>query len=250
MSLPVALQLFTVRELMKRDFAGTLKSVAEIGYDGVELAGLGGHSPSEVKKMVADLGMTLCGMHDGEVLTDPASAIEVAGGLGVKMVTCPFLSDEYRHTDGYRKAAEMLNVAGAKCNAAGLQLCYHNHAFEFEPLDDGGRGYDIFIHHCDSKLVQFEVDLGWVQVGGDDPLEFCRKLAGRVPLLHVKDMAKTDPVLMAEVGTGVVEFGPIIAEAPEWGSQWLIIEQDRDWVDGDPLKSITVSFENLRRLMA
>ncbi len=249
MALPIGLQLFTVRDLMNNDFAGTLKAIADLGYAGVELAGLGGNSPSDVRKMVDDFGMKICGMHDGSVFDDAGPAIEIAQALGIDHITQPFLADEYRNVEGYKKVAEMLNVSGAKVAAAGMQLCYHNHAFEFDKLEDGSTGFQIFINDCDAKLVKFEVDLGWVKVGGDDPLEFCRALNGRVPLLHVKDMAELDPVVMAEVGTGQVDFPPIIAEAAQWGSQWLIIEQDRDWIDGDPLKSITTSLANLKQII-
>lgn len=249
MALPIAVQMYTLRDLTRTDLPGNLKAVAELGYQGVELAGLCGHSPSEVAAMAADLGLTICGNHDGSVLADPSPAIDVAKGLGVELVVCPYLGDEYRTPEGYKQAAEMLNVSGAKLSAAGLQLCYHNHAFEFEKLADGSRGFDVFIARCDTKLVKFEVDLGWVHVGGDDPAAFCEALSGRVPLLHVKDMAKSDPVVMAEVGTGAVDFAPVLAKAAEWGAQWLIVEQDRDWVDDDPMKSVTVSLANLKKMM-
>lgn len=253
MTKPVALQLYTVREAMKDDFAGTLKQVAQIGYAGVEWAGLHGHSPADVRKMIDDLGLKSAGTHAGlAALENPQAVIDEAGILGHDAVGIPFWPAQKRNAAGYHELAEGLNVAGAKLAEAGLTVFYHNHDFEFAPMDDGTRGYDILLNHTDPNLVRFEVDMGWVWVGneGADPATIIEPFADRVVLLHIKDF-KNPPGAkqMAEVGTGDINYGPTVKAAAGMPVQWFVIEQDRDWIDNDSVKSAKISFEGFGRLL-
>ncbi len=252
MALPIALQCYTVRDRMNQDIQAAIERIAEIGYDAVELAGFGGKSPGEVARMVEDQNLRIVSHHQAlDGLTDDKidQAIETTKALGLDILTCPYLPDEHRGVEGYKKTAEMFNRIGEKLGEAGIQFTYHNHAFEFERLEDGSHGFDTLINQTDPKLVQFEIDLGWVFIGGEEPLAFAEALAGRAPLLHVKDVAQTDPVVFAEVGTGKVDYTPIVANAEKLGARALIIEQDRDWIDDDPMKSVSISYENLRNLV-
>lgn len=252
MALPIALQCYTVRDRMNQDIQATIQRIAEIGYDAVELAGFGGKSPAEVRKMVEDQNLRIVSHHQGlDGLADDKinQTIETTKALGLDILTCPFLPNEMRGVEGYKKTADLFNRIGHQLSEAGIQFTYHNHAFEFERQDDGSRGCDTLINQTDPKLVQFEIDLGWVFIGGEQPLAFAEALAGRAPLLHVKDVAQTDPVAFAEVGTGLMDYTPIVADAEKLGARALIVEQDNNWIDDDPIKSVSISYENLRNIV-
>ena len=146
--------------------------------------------------------------------------------LGNSRVVVPYLAEDRRQgADGYKKTAETLNGLGETLRTQGLTLCYHNHAFEFEPLEGGAFGLDVLLDNTDPMLVKAEVDTYWALVGGQDPVAFIQKHKGRVPLLHLKDRDTTDGSF-AEVGTGDLPLDALIAAAPEVGVEWLIVEQD------------------------
>lgn len=253
MSKPVALQLYTVREAMKQDFFGTLKKVAQIGYKGVEWAGLFGRTPQEARSIIDDLGLKSVGTHAGlDALSNPQKVIDEAGILGHDLVGVPYWPEPKRNAQGYAELAAGLNASGAKLNAAGMSVFYHNHDFEFQPLPGGDRGFDILLRQTDPKLVNFEVDMGWVWVGtrGQDPAEAIEPFADRVVLLHIKDFqAPPESKKMAEVGTGKIDYRPTVEAAGRWPVRWFIIEQDRDWIDGDSIKSVAMSFEGFGKML-
>ena len=159
--------------------------------------------------------------------------------------------------DQYKQMAEKCNAAGEKCKAAGIQLCYHNHAFEYEPLDDsaGKTGYDVFIDEFDSQLCKFELDVFWAAIGGWDPMETMRKLKGRISQLHLKDLAANTPTIydegkvpteaFQEVGNGTIDFDRVLKLAATIGVEQCHVEQDQS---PDPIKSIGESYEYLKAL--
>lgn len=253
MAPPISLQLYTVRDLLNQDIAATLNQVAEIGFAGVEWAGLGGKTPAEARKIIDDLGLVSSGAHVGlEGLKDPSEAIDTAKTLGYDVMAIPYLGEEYRTIEGYTSVAKQLNEAAPKFADAGIRLGYHNHDFEFEKLADGRTGYDILINETDKELVCFEVDMGWVYVGlgGEQPEGFAAKLAGRVPLVHIKDFkAPASDKMMTELGTGAIDYQPTVDAAESWGVKWLIIEQDHSWVNDDPIESIRVSYAKLKSMV-
>ncbi len=251
MALPIAIQLYTVRDALQQGFADTLRRLAAIGYEGVEWAGDHGDNLEQTAQLLNDLGLRSAGAHVALEALDDAGlpqAIDTAHTLGHGVVTAPYLSPERRTRDGYLAAASRMNAIGAQLKAAGLQLAYHNHDFEFEPLDDGSRGIDLLIAHADAELVHFELDLGWVYVGGESPTGFASQLGGRLPLVHVKDFRAPAADAMTEVGAGVIDYGPVCEQAASWGTRWLIVELDDGWVGGDPLRSAAISYENLRAI--
>jgi sugar phosphate isomerase/epimerase len=150
--------------------------------------------------------------------------------------------------------AEKLNKTGEKCRAAGLTFCYHNHAFEFEPMD-GSTRFQVLVDTLDKNLVSFEIDCFWVSVAGHDPVEILKKLSGRVKLLHLKDKAQGTPVLYQEnvpattykeVGHGILDWPPILREAEKAGVQHYFVEQDQ--TPGDPVESLRQSFDYISKL--
>jgi sugar phosphate isomerase/epimerase len=244
--LPLALQMYTVRDDAARDFAGTMRKVAEIGYAGVELAGRGDLSVRALRDVLNDTGLRVCGSHIGLDLLENNLAQVVAENLelGNSHIVVPHLGEDRRQgSAGYKKTAAQLNEIGETLRTSGLTLAYHNHAFEFEVQDDGRIGEDILLEETDPMLVQAEVDTYWVLVGGQDPVAFVQKHAGRIPLLHLKDRDTTDGSF-AELGTGDLPLDALVAAAHESGVEWLIVEQDV--CKRPPLEAVTLSYNNMK----
>ncbi len=247
-NVPVALQLYTVREESAHDFVGTLDKVAAIGYTAVELAGYGPLSPQEFRAKLDALGMTIAGSHIAltRMENELPAVIEECRILGCPTLVCPFLPPERRTDAAYRDVAASLNRIGATVRAEGLHLCYHNHAFEFETRMDGLTAFDWLAAHTDPALVQLELDAFWVQKAGQHPTVLLETYAGRVPLVHLKDMTTDAEQTFAPVGTGSVDFAPIFAAAEQSGVQWYIVEQDR--AVGSAIEAARTSYNNLRTM--
>lgn len=245
--LPIAVQLYTLRDQTEKDFVGTVRKVAEMGYAGVEFAGYGGLSGSELKKLLDDCGLRAAGTHAGldKLRNNLAGEIEFAQTVGYKHIGVPWTPPELRSTaDACKRFAEWMNETGAMVSAAGLTLVYHNHDFEFQTVE-GVRVLDLFMQHTDPALVQMELDCFWAVKAGVDPAEYIRKYPGRVPLLHIKDMTPAPDSTFAEVGEGVIDWKPVFAAAATGGAQWYIVEQDR--CQRPSLESVQISIQNLRK---
>ncbi len=244
--IPIALQMYTLRDDTGKDFAGTIRKVADIGYAAVELAGHGGLPIQQLASLLADNHLRVAGSHIGldQLDADLSKVIEESLALGNRYVVVPYLPDDRRKTaDDYKKVAEDLNKYGQAIQAAGLTLCYHNHDFEFKPLDNGQMGEDILLDNTDPMFVKAEVDTYWVLKAGQDPVAFIQKHAGRVPLLHIKDMDPADGSF-APVGTGKLPLDALIAAAPGVGTEYLIVEQDV--CKGPAIEAVTLSYNNLK----
>ena len=247
--IPIALQMYTVRDYTAKDFGGTLAKVAEIGYEAVELAGDGGLPAAEMKKLLDDNGLKCIGSHTGfeQLEADPQPAIDYNLTIGNPYVVIPWLGEQYRgDADGWKAMGSRFAAIGEKVKAAGLTLCYHNHDFEFKVEEDGVPGLDLLYANADPSLLQVELDTFWVKAGGKNPADYVTKYADRAPLIHIKDM-KAEKVDFTEVGTGIMDF-PAIFEAGKNGivKAW-IVEQDR--CDRDPMESIAISYANIKKLL-
>lgn len=244
--IPVALQMYTVREDAGRDFVGTLRKVVALGYAGVEFAGTGGMTAPDLKRLLDDLGLQVAGSHVGLDTLEGAldAALEYNLTLGNRFVVCPWLpEDRRRDADDYRRLADVLNDIGRACRELGLQFCYHNHAFELQSFN-GQTGLDILFEATDPDLVKAELDTYWVEYGGASAVEYLRRYAGRTPLVHLKDMADDPQRSFAEVGTGTMDFDAIFAASEAAGVEWYIVEQDT--CQRPPLESVEISLKNLR----
>jgi sugar phosphate isomerase/epimerase len=247
--LPLSVQLYTVRDLTAVDFAGTLKKVADIGYRNVEPAGWGNlKTAADVRKALDDAGLKAPSAHVGihEFNAGVQKVIDDAKTIGYDNIVVPYIDESYRSAAGYKKLASELNTFGKQVKAAGLQLYYHNHAFEFDKFN-GQMGFDILWENTDADLVKCELDVYWIQRGGVDPVSYIKKLGQRVQLVHLKDMDKTDPGKFAPVGRGTLNFPAIVAAAAEAGVKYGAVEQDNCY-GMDPLESITVSYNNLKQM--
>jgi sugar phosphate isomerase/epimerase len=243
----IALQLYTLREQMAADPQGTLRAVAELGYPAVEVAGLAGLSVGAFRTTLDELGLQAPSCHISlqRLEQELAGALDEAEALGCAFVVCPWLPPDRRNAEGYAALATTLATAGAACAARGLQLCYHHHDFEFERFA-GETALDRLLGATDAAQVQLEADIYWAAFAGHEPVALFERLAGRVPLVHLKDMAADAERSFAEVGHGTLDMPAIIAAATQAGARWLIVEQDR--CARPPLESVAMSLEYLRRL--
>lgn len=245
----VGLQLYTVRDAMSNDPVRTLKKIASIGYSQIETANFEngksyGFAGTEFKRVLDDMGLKLISGHFSpkvfENSFEEALAFMVAAEQ--QYAVFPWLSNEQRMTiSQYKAHAETLNKCGELAKSAGVTVCYHNHAFEFETLE-GLLPINVLLKETDPNLVKFELDLYWVKKAGFDPIRFFKENEGLVPLWHVKDMDDTPDQFFTEVGEGVIDFKSIFAAKEVSGMKHFFVEQDQSI---DPLQSIEKSYKNL-----
>jgi len=246
--IPIALQMYTLRDDAEKDFAGTIKQVAALGYYGVELAGYSGHSAAEVKQILEDNNLKVVGGHVGydQILGDPEKVIEEYSAFGAKYVAIPWIGEDKRQTlDDYKKLGATFTELGAKLKPDGITLCYHNHAFEFEKFGGDEYGFDALFAAADPSLLQVEMDTYWVKKGGEEPDAYLRKYANRVPLVHLKDMGEDGD--FRPVGEGTIDYPSLFTAAEEAaGTEYYIVEQDVCRT-ATPLESVAISIGNLKK---
>ena len=260
----IGLQLYTVRDAMQADPTGTLAKVAKIGYNSLEGATYTGTQkfygmePAEFSKVLKQNGLIMPSSHyrlgeeksngevvKGTILTGWDKAVDDASAVGIKYMVCAFLSEQERGgLDHYKQVAEALNKAGERCKKSAIQLCYHNHDFEFN--NQGGTlPYDILLNNTDHNLVKMEMDIYWVSKAGKDPVDLINQHPGRFPLFHVKDMDNTPAKAFTEVGSGTINFKRVFAHAKKAGLTYFFVEQDK--TAGNPFDSITKSINYIKR---
>ncbi len=259
----IGLQLYTLRHPLKNDLVGTLKAVKEMGYKQVESFEFPKYKqPIEAAR---DIGLEVHSTHitwnsvfhpEDKTVLPFAQVLEETQAAKIKHLVIPTIELKDRpDLDGYKRAAEKCNRAAAEAKAAGIQLAYHNHTFEFDPMEGGKAGFDVLIEEFSPDML-FEIDAFWVQLGKRDPAKLIRSLQGRVTQVHLKDLTsgvklpeKIDgwwslPVeAFASLGEGVIPVNPIIEAAKESGVQYCHVEQD---LSHDPLASIRRSLSYLR----
>ncbi len=245
----VAAQLYTVREHCQTatDLATSLRRIRQIGYQAVQLSGLGPIPEAEIVTMTGDLGLTICATHEGshDILDRPEKAIARLQALGCKNTAYPFPKDiNFGQPEEVRTLVRKLEASGAKFRAAGLTLAYHNHAIEFVKFE-GSTVLNYIYQKTAPEHLAAELDTYWIQLGGGNPVDWCRKLRGRLPFIHLKDYTYTtaDKPGWCEIGSGTLPFAEIIAEAESGGCEWFIVEQDT--CPGDPFESLKKSYDYL-----
>ena len=249
----IGLQLYTVRDKIQQDLKSTLNKVAKIGYNSVEAAGYNvaegtfyGMAPKEFSDLLNGLGLSLNSSHTVFDLDTAEKVIADAALAGAKYIVYPYLSDQFRtDLNGWKTTADKFNKMGEIAKKHGLQFGYHNHAFEFDKMENQ-IPYDILLSGTDASLVTFEMDLYWVTRGGHNPIDYFKKYPGRFQLWHVKDMVKTDDMFFAPVGTGRIDFVSIFAEKETSGMKYFFVEQD-SFKDLDPFDSIETSYNFLNK---
>jgi sugar phosphate isomerase/epimerase len=257
----MGLQLYTLRNELAKDTPGTIKAVAAAGYKQGEMFGFPNCDPVIAAAKESGLGLHSTHFEWGTVISpkddsysDFQRILEKAKKVGLTHLVIPYLADNERKTlDDYRKIAAHANKAAALAKKAGIQLSYHNHAFEFEPKEGGKTGFDIFVAEF-SPDMHFELDVFWVKLGGVEPVELIKKLSGRVSQLHLKDLKAGISIpafgsvpndAFQELGDGIIPMEPIIVTGKACGVKHCHVEQDQS---PDPIASIQQSMAYLKRL--
>ena len=269
MAFSVAVQMYTVRNEAKENFYGTLKKIKAMGYDGVEFAGLCGHTGVEVKEMCEDIGLVPISAHVSydEMMTDPEGVLSVYSTIGCKYVVVPYLKEEQRpDKECFGEIVENIAMLCGVAKKLGMQMLYHNHDFEFMKIN-GKYALDVLYDTVPADLLQTELDTCWVNVGGEDPVTYLLKYAGRAPVLHLKDFFGEKSEDMYEligidrklpprpanfeyrpVGYGKQNFPAILESAKKAGTEWVVVEQDKPSMGLNPIESIQKSIEYVKTI--
>ena len=282
MALPVAIQLYSLRDEMAKDFKGTLKAVKEMGYDGVEFAGLYNHDPKEVKAMCDELGLVPISAHvtTDEYLCDEGGVPAVLDRwqtVGVKYVVIPYLVEDrrpgaarWKGEDVKNPTYDLMKAVGEGAIERGMQLLYHNHDFEFKNKVDGKYMLEALYDSFTPELLASELDTCWVNVGGEVPADYIKKFTGRAPVVHLKDFymtgslpkhlyaligideeksqAEENTFEFRPVGHGLQDMPAILASSIEAGAKWVVVEQDDPTPGTTPLECAAKSISYLKGL--
>jgi len=253
LGVPIGLQLFSVRELLPKDFDGTLAKLAAAGYVEVEAAGYYGRTAAQLRHSMDQAGLHCISTHHPMSLLRPHldEYIEYAHNLGLEYIVCPSAmrrdpaAKGELNLDDWRWVAGELNLIGQKVKAAGMTFGYHNHGPEFG-AENGIVFYDELLRLTDPNFVVFEMDCGWVFAAGRNPLDYLSKTAQRFPLLHVKDMARNAKGEYAStvLGRGAMDYRPILRAAT--GLKHYFIEQEE--FDIDTMEALRQDADYMRKL--
>lgn len=272
--LPVGIQVYGLRDLLENtpeNFRSVMQKVKDMGYDGVELAGLYGLEPEYIKQVLDEIGLVPISAHVPlvDMMKDADGVAETYNKIGVKYIAIPYLPEEYRpNTPGYAGALKEFARIGRIMQNHGIKLEYHNHDFEFVKLPSGEFGFDNIYSEIPENLLKVEPDLCWIKVAGQSPVAYLKKYGARCEIVHLKDYIKEgNPKNMYKLigidtkeedgDTGIFEFRPvgfgmqiwepILNTALEVGSKWVVVEQDEHY-DLDPLEAARRSREYLKIL--
>lgn len=243
----IAVQLFTLREECEQDFYGTLEKVASLGFNGVELAGYYGKEADELKQTLERLGLVAVSSHVAlERMEDNLEKeLEFLKKLNCKNIVCPYLVENRRNE--YDQLAKTLNRVGERSLQEGITLSYHNHDFELEKSDHRSHLERLF-EETNPEFVKAELDVYWLTLAGKNPTEWMKKYAGRMPLIHLKDMTTDSERAFAELGTGGVDIKGILHTLDEAKVEWMVIEQDK--CKRSPFESIEKSINFLKESLS
>ena len=270
---PIGLQLYSVRSDLYKDFEGTLKAVSEMGYDGVEFAGLYGRSAKEVKDLCAKYGLAPVSAHVAlaEMEEEPDKTFETYKEIGCRYIAVPYLGDAERPGhENYDRTVESIARLAEKSKEYGLQMMYHNHDFEFVRMANGLYGYDDLFARVPKDLLTCEIDVCWVKVAGEDPAGYLQKYKDRIPVVHFKDYYKKGDknenlyslIGMEEkekadeadfsfkpLGCGMQNLPGLLSALDGTNCAWIVVEQDEPSDGKSRLECAKISIDNLKKLM-
>lgn len=267
--LPVAIQLYSVRDDLKEDFEGTIRKIKEMGYDGVEFAGLFDHSTKEVKSICDNIGITPISAHVSyKSMVEDIELVSAYAQIGCKYIAIPSLRTENLcGGELYSETIENIKKIAAKAKACGITLLYHNHDFEFEKVD-GKYKLDHLYDDIPADVLQTQLDTCWVNIGGEVPADYVMKYAGRAPVVHLKDFvgskaenmyglisendgdkkAETEKFDFRPVGYGVQDFNAILEASDKAGAEWVVVEMDKPALGKTPLECAKMSIDYLKTI--
>ena len=274
-TLPVAVQVYGLRDLLENtpeNFKEVMQKVKEIGYDGVELAGLYGLTPEYIKDVLDEVGLVPISAHVpfADMMENLDQIIKDYTTIGVKYLVMPYMAEEYRpvNPEGFKKFLPLLNEVGQKIHDAGMTFLYHNHDFEFVKLEDGQWGYDAMFDAIPHDNLMSELDTCWCDVATGEATEFVKKYTDRIPVVHLKDYIKKGEVKnmykligidteeeeentgyfgFRPVGFGHMIWEPVLEASIEANAKWVVVEQDEHY-ETDPLECARRSREYLKIL--
>jgi len=259
-SVPLGLQLYTVRQDLAKDFDGTVKKVRDIGIRHVQAnLTMSGKSAQDQKKLYDSLGISWKSIHAGgnDLRDTPQATIDQAKAVGITNITCSFpLYPVDRATimagptvDDWKKNVDAFNKIGGLCKAAGLSFAYHNHNIEFRKIGDVVP-YDLLLKETNPALVQMEMDIGWVVAGGADPVSYLTKYPDRYHSLHIKDLKNQGipnnnmKMISAIIGKGIIDWKAVLAAAQKTRVERAFLEIEEPY-DPSPLEMVKQSFDYL-----
>ena len=246
----IGAQLFTIRDFLKtpENIVKSMRKVKNIGYNLVQVSGVGSIDPKELKKILDDEGLKCIITHEPgiEILNNPEKIIEKLDILNCQYTAYPHPHKAFETKEDWIELAENLNKAGEKFKKAGKLLSYHNHAFELQRFGKK-TALDIIFEKTDPENLAGELDTYWLQYGGSNPADWVKKLKNRMPVLHLKDFGVVkEKIDMYEIGYGNLNFKKIIKTALKCGVEYFFVEQDR--CQRDPFESLKMSFDYLKEL--
>lgn len=249
----IAAQMYTLRDFTQtpEGLRAAFQKLKDIGYQAVQISGIGKIDPQLVKQYADEAGLTICATHvSWDRLVNDLEALADEHKLwNCKYIGLGGLPGEYQDSqEGYRTFARLASeIARTLQKEHGLQFIYHNHDFEFERLD-GVTGIEVLLKESDVNALGFELDLYWVQAGGGSPVDWVRKVQGRMQVVHLKDMAIAGrKQVFAEIGEGNMNYKDIIKACRETGVEWYVVEQDV--CRRDPFESLAISLNYLQKLL-
>ncbi|MNI00361.1 Inosose dehydratase [compost metagenome] len=248
----IAAQLYTLREFLKtpEDIEQTLRKVKAIGYEAIQVSGMGPIDPEKLKQLADEIGLTICATHiPYDRLKNDLPAVVAQHQLwNCRYIGLGSMPSDYRtDKEGYVRLAKEFSEVGAELAKHDLQFIYHNHKFEFEKFE-GQVGMDILANESDSSNFGFELDTYWVHAGGANPVDWINKVGSRMKVVHLKDMAIVkDQQVFAEIGEGNLDWPAIIDACRSTGVEWYVVEQDACL--RDPFESLTISYNYLSKLL-
>lgn len=225
MALPVAVQLYSVRDHLAQDFAGTVRKIAEMGYAGVETAGFPGTTPEDAGRLFRELGLQVPGAHSPLPIGDQRdSVIAAMEAIGCQRIVSGGIGpDHYKSIDAIKRACENFNAASRAAREHGMTFGVHNHWWEVQDVE-GRWAFDVLLEELDPEVF-FEIDTYWVQTAGVNAAEFVARYAQRAPLLHIKDGPLELGQPHVAVGEGKMDI-PAVVRASGGAAEWLIVELD------------------------
>lgn len=274
-SLPVAIQVYGLRDLLENtpeNFKNVMEEVKYLGYDGVELAGDYGLKPEFIRDTLNEIGLVPLSAHVpfADMMENLDKVIDEYKTIGVQYLVMPYMAEEYRpgvNREGFDKFIPLLNKVGEKIHAAEMTFLYHNHDFEFVRLENGKWGYDEMFESIPHENLMPELDTCWCDVATGEPVKFIKKYTGRIPVVHLKDyIKKGQPKNMYKLigidsseseeddgsyfgyrplGFGQMIWQPVLEQAIASGTQWVVVEQDEHY-DLNPLEAARRSRDYLR----
>ena len=268
-TLPVAVQVYSVREDAEKDFKGTMRQLKDMGYNAVELAGLYGKSAEYIRSVLDEVGIPAVSAHVPlrELMADTEGTLESYKKIGVSYIAIPYLQEGDRPENGnFDEIVAAIKKIAEAAKSMGMLTLYHNHDFEFFKMADGRYALDYIYDTIPAELLQTELDTCWINVAGENPVEYITKYSGRSPIVHLKDFYKEGhaanmyELIGAETekeegGQGIFEFRPlgcgmqdfpaILKASIDAGSQMVVVEQDSS-VGRSPMEAVKISREYLK----